>query len=178
VTTIMDIEDLVKEGNKAYGPCPYYLAREMTRGAEIIFAPYSYILDAGVRRNALGDTVMNWHNSIVIFDEAHNAESACEEAASRDLTAVHIANAIKDADGAFQWESRTEEVMESLGDDVYKEEKKKGTGPTRRTAADYLTLRGIFFGVGKRNCNRVCAGSRESEKRRNVTVLERRVVHI
>ena len=48
---------------------------------EIIFAPYSYILDAGVRKRALGDTVMNWHNSIVIFDEAHNAESACEEAA-------------------------------------------------------------------------------------------------
>jgi len=160
VTTIMDIEDLVKEGNKAYGPCPYYLAREMTRGAEIIFAPYSYILDAGVRRNALGDTVMNWHNSIVIFDEAHNAESACEEAASRDLTAVHIANAIKDADGAFQWESRTEEVMESLGDDVYKEEKKKGTGPTRRTAADYLTLRGIFSAL-EREIAIVCAQDQE-----------------
>ena len=118
--SIMDIEDLVKEGKRANGPCPYYLAREMTRGAEIIFAPYSYILDAGVRKRALGDTVMNWHNSIVIFDEAHNAESACEEAASRDLTAVHVANAIKDADAAFQYYSMIEESMEGLS----KEEKK------------------------------------------------------
>ena len=29
--SIMDIEDLVKEGKRANGPCPYYLAREMTR---------------------------------------------------------------------------------------------------------------------------------------------------
>ena len=160
VTTIMDIEDLVKEGNKPYGPCPYYLAREMTRGAEIIFAPYSYILDAGVRRNALGDTVMNWHNSIVIFDEAHNAESACEEAASRDLTAVHIANAIKDADGAFQWESRREEFIESLRYvHDYVEEKKKSAGPTR-TAADYLTLRGIFSAL-EREIAIVCAQDQE-----------------
>ena len=46
--------------------------------------------------------MINWQKSIVIFDEAHNAESACE-ATSRDLTAVHIANAIKDADEAFQF---------------------------------------------------------------------------
>jgi len=140
---IMDIEDLVKEGKRSGGPCPYFLAREMTRGAELIFAPYSYILDASVRRRTLGESVINWHNSIVIFDEAHNAESACEEAASTDLTAVHIANAIKDADGAFQYYSMVEEGLAGLSKEEQKEAQKGSTMPTR-DAADYLTLRGIF----------------------------------
>ena len=157
--SIMDIEDLVKEGKRANGPCPYYLAREMTRGAEIIFAPYSYILDAGVRKRALGDTVMNWHNSIVIFDEAHNAESACEEAASRDLTAVHVANAIKDADAAFQYYSMIEESMEGLSKEEKEDSKKTGTYPTR-SAGDYLTLRGIFAAL-EREIAIVCAQDQE-----------------
>ena len=154
-----------------------FLAREMTRGAEVIFAPYSYILDAGVRRRALDETVINWQKSIVIFDEAHNAESACEEAASRDLTAVHIANAIKDADEAFQFWSLHEEGMEGCPKGK-NDEMKKSTYPNR-TASDYLTLRGIFAALEReRDCYCVRARSRECEKRRNVTVLERRVVHI
>ena len=160
---IMDVEDLLKEGKKKGGPCPYFLAREMTRGAEVIFAPYSYILDAGVRRRALDETVINWQKSIVIFDEAHNAESACEEAASRDLTAVHIANAIKDADEAFQFWSLHEEGMAGMSEGEKNDEMKKSTYPTR-SASDYLTLRGIFAAL-EREIAIVCAQDQESVRK-------------
>ena len=159
---IMDVEDLLKEGKKKGGPCPYFLARDDTRRRGV-FAPYSYILDAGVRRAALDETVINWQKSIVIFDEAHNAESACEEAASRDLTAVHIANAIKDADEAFQFWSLHEEGMAGMSEGEKNDEMKKSTYPNR-TASDYLTLRGIFAAL-EREIAIVCAQDQESVRK-------------
>ena len=41
---VMDIEDLVKAGQKQK-ICPYFLARELKRNADIVFIPYNYILD-------------------------------------------------------------------------------------------------------------------------------------
>ena len=41
---IMDIEDLVKVGQKE-NVCPYFLARDMRVDADITFIPYNYILD-------------------------------------------------------------------------------------------------------------------------------------
>jgi len=47
-TPILDIEDLVRSGNK-HGLCPYYLSRNLKQQADIIFMPYNYLLDAKVR---------------------------------------------------------------------------------------------------------------------------------
>jgi regulator of telomere elongation helicase 1 len=63
----MDIEDLVKLGGY-HGPCPFYLAREMTGTAEIIFMPYNYLTEPMTRISLKID----WIGSIIIFDEAHN----------------------------------------------------------------------------------------------------------
>ena len=62
----MDIEDMVSLGHKE-NICPFYLAREAQPEAEILFLPYSYIIDP-VHRKTLKDVA--WENSILIFDAA------------------------------------------------------------------------------------------------------------
>jgi Rad3-related DNA helicase len=64
---ICDIEDLVKLG-RTHSVCPYYLAKELQTSADIIFLPYNYIIDPVIRRTL----TIALHNSILIFDEAHN----------------------------------------------------------------------------------------------------------
>lgn len=80
-TPILDIEDLVRSGTK-HKLCPYYLSRNLKQQADIIFMPYNYLLDAKSRRAHSIDL----KGTVVIFDEAHNVEKMCEEAASFDLT--------------------------------------------------------------------------------------------
>ncbi|GKD66468.1 regulator of telomere elongation helicase 1, partial [Tanacetum coccineum] len=77
----IDIEDLVKLG-KPDGPCPYHLSRELHKSVDILFAPYNYLIDPGNTKSLS----IEWENSVLIFDEAHNLESVCSEAASFDLT--------------------------------------------------------------------------------------------
>ncbi|EXB74483.1 Regulator of telomere elongation helicase 1 [Morus notabilis] len=76
----IDIEDLVNIG-KSSGPCPYYMSREIHKVVDILFAPYNYLIDRGYRKSLN----LNFKNSILIFDEAHNLESLCADAASFDL---------------------------------------------------------------------------------------------
>eukprot|EP00873_Tetraselmis_striata_P036147 jgi/Tetstr1/456411/TSEL_043145.t1 len=96
----IDIEELVRLGQSG-GPCPYYLSKEMATNAELIFVPYNYLIDGRTRRS-LGS--IDWRNSIVIFDEAHNVESVCADNYSMDITAVSLATAIQEV-------SRAREIM-------------------------------------------------------------------
>ena len=66
----LDIEQLVRLGT-ARGPCPFYLAREMTRNAELVFMPYNYLIDG---RTRAGLSMLSLENAVLIFDEAHNVE--------------------------------------------------------------------------------------------------------
>ncbi|XP_054433526.1 regulator of telomere elongation helicase 1 [Pteronotus mesoamericanus] len=86
---ILDIEDLVRSGNKLR-LCPYYLARSLKQQADVIFMPYNYLLDAKSRR-AHG---IDLKGTVVIFDEAHNVEKMCEESASFDLTPHDVASGL------------------------------------------------------------------------------------
>ncbi|XP_041114358.1 regulator of telomere elongation helicase 1-like [Polyodon spathula] len=90
VNTILDVEDLVKNGNK-HRVCPYYLSRSMKQQADIIFMPYNYLLDLKSRR--VHNIELN--GAVIIFDEAHNVEKMCEDSASFDLTPYDIATAIE-----------------------------------------------------------------------------------
>lgn len=66
----LEIEQLVKLGS-IRGPCPFYLAREMARTADLVFMPYNYLIDS---KNRAGLNMLRLENSILIFDEAHNVE--------------------------------------------------------------------------------------------------------
>ncbi|NWV30669.1 RTEL1 helicase, partial [Grantiella picta] len=87
--SIMDIEDLVKNGNKLR-TCPYYLSRSLKQQADIIFMPYNYLLDAKSRKAHNLDL----KGTVVILDEAHNVEKLCEESSSFDLTPYDLASAV------------------------------------------------------------------------------------
>ncbi|XP_020535309.1 regulator of telomere elongation helicase 1 homolog isoform X1 [Jatropha curcas] len=88
----VDIEDLVNIGRRS-GPCPYYISRELHKVVDILFAPYNYLIDRSYRRSLKID----WNNSILIFDEAHNLESLCADAASFDLSAGLLTACISEA---------------------------------------------------------------------------------
>lgn len=88
----IDIEDLVNIG-RIQGPCPYYLSRELHKVVDILFAPYNYLIDHGNRKSLS----INWHNSVLIFDEAHNLESICSDAASFDLPSGFLTACISEA---------------------------------------------------------------------------------
>ncbi|KAK3219740.1 hypothetical protein Dsin_013710 [Dipteronia sinensis] len=88
----IDIEDLSKIGRSS-GRCPYYISRELNKVVDILFAPYNYLIDRGYRKS-LG---LDWKNSILIFDEAHNLESLCADAASFDLPSGLLTACISEA---------------------------------------------------------------------------------
>uniref|UniRef100_A0A8D0AKU5 Regulator of telomere elongation helicase 1 n=1 Tax=Sander lucioperca TaxID=283035 RepID=A0A8D0AKU5_SANLU len=90
---ILDVEDLVKFGNKQR-VCPYYLSRSLKQQADIIFMPYNYLLDPKSRRAHN----IELNGAVVIFDEAHNVEKTCEESTSFDLTPYDVASAITAVD--------------------------------------------------------------------------------
>ncbi|KAG9331200.1 hypothetical protein JZ751_019914 [Albula glossodonta] len=109
--SILDIEDLVKYGNKER-VCPYYLSRSIKQQADIIFMPYNYLLDPKSRRA---------HNielkgAVVIFDEAHNVERMCEESTSFDLTPYDLASSIDVVDKLLLEQARDTERGEVTAD--------------------------------------------------------------
>jgi len=58
--------------------CPYFAMKDRAHLADVIFMPYNYLIDETYRENFN----ITWENSIIIFDEAHNITSSCEETAS------------------------------------------------------------------------------------------------
>ncbi|XP_008292635.1 regulator of telomere elongation helicase 1 [Stegastes partitus] len=92
-TSILDVEDLVKFGNKQR-VCPYYLSRSLKQQADVIFMPYNYLLDPKSRRAHN----IELNGAVVIFDEAHNVEKTCEESTSFDLTPYDVTSAISAVD--------------------------------------------------------------------------------
>ncbi|XP_034733746.1 regulator of telomere elongation helicase 1 [Etheostoma cragini] len=69
---ILDVEDLVKFGNKQR-VCPYYLSRSLKQQADVVFMPYNYLLDPKSRRAHN----IELNGAVVIFDEAHNVVRLC-----------------------------------------------------------------------------------------------------
>ena len=76
---IPDIEDLCTVGKRIRG-CPFFGSRLNTK-ADVTFCPYNYLLDPLIRERLNIDL----KGSIVIFDEAHNIEDTCRDAASSSL---------------------------------------------------------------------------------------------
>nr|VDC66237.1 unnamed protein product [Brassica rapa] len=77
---VHDIEDLVKVGKSVRG-CPYYAAWSLAESAELVFCPYSYIVNPVIRAGVEVDL----KGAIIIFDEAHNMEDIAREAGSINL---------------------------------------------------------------------------------------------
>ncbi|MED6206439.1 hypothetical protein PIB30_026649 [Stylosanthes scabra] len=77
---VHDIEDLIKVGHSVKG-CSYYAARNMSDDAQLVFCPYSYIINPVIR----GAMDLDIKGAIVILDEAHNIEDITRDAGSVDI---------------------------------------------------------------------------------------------
>ncbi|XP_042384337.1 Fanconi anemia group J protein homolog isoform X1 [Zingiber officinale] len=77
---VHDIEDLVKVGKSVKG-CSYFAAQTLAEEAQLVFCPYSYIVNPIVRRAMDIDL----KGAIVILDEAHNIEDIARDSGSLDV---------------------------------------------------------------------------------------------
>eukprot|EP00633_Aureoumbra_lagunensis_P009056 CAMPEP_0197323220 /NCGR_PEP_ID=MMETSP0891-20130614/70381_1 /TAXON_ID=44058 ORGANISM="Aureoumbra lagunensis, Strain CCMP1510" /NCGR_SAMPLE_ID=MMETSP0891 /ASSEMBLY_ACC=CAM_ASM_000534 /LENGTH=1331 /DNA_ID=CAMNT_0042815807 /DNA_START=1 /DNA_END=3996 /DNA_ORIENTATION=- len=82
------INEQTKKPISIPGPCAYYQARALADQSLIIFCPYNYLMDHGIR-NAVGiETHLD--NAIVIIDEAHNVEQVARDGGSSTLSLFDI----------------------------------------------------------------------------------------
>ncbi|KII74293.1 Fanconi anemia group J protein [Thelohanellus kitauei] len=58
--------------------CPYFSAQKLTEKADLIFAPYNYVMNPVISEQMSLDL----ENSVVILDEAHNVEDICRSSMS------------------------------------------------------------------------------------------------
>jgi hypothetical protein len=75
------MRDHAMDADDVYSPhsvCPYYMSRALAKNAELVLAPYNYILDPGIRA-AMG---IDLNGSVVVLDEGHNIEGTLREAGS------------------------------------------------------------------------------------------------
>ncbi|XP_021848098.1 regulator of telomere elongation helicase 1 homolog isoform X2 [Spinacia oleracea] len=89
--------------------CPYYVSRELIKSVDILFAPYNYLIDRS-NKDSLG---IEWNSSILIFDEAHNLESICSDAASFDLPSSLLSACISEAKSCIDISIRRRDVEKS-----------------------------------------------------------------
>ena len=98
-----DIEDIVKVGKKVRA-CPYFTVRELKNKAHIIFCPYNYLVEPGIRNSM----EISLKNNIVILDEAHNIEDSARGAASYDISQAAIREAMTDLETMEKFARETE----------------------------------------------------------------------
>jgi len=91
VDTYSDIyKGLNRQENDEEAACPYFISRALATRAELIFCPYNYVLDKGIR-NSLGIDI---ENSIIVIDEAHNIDGALRELGSGEFSEVELSNIV------------------------------------------------------------------------------------
>lgn len=114
-TELLDIEDLVKIGRSG-GGCPFYISKELQTDAELVILPYNYMVDPKIRKTM---TSFDWERCTLIFDEAHNLERVCTDAASFDLPSVKLSQCISEVQSAIEHKLQAagNVYSESLGAD-------------------------------------------------------------
>jgi len=75
-----------ESGYSDHSPCPYYLSRALEKHAELIFAPYNYVLDPSIRKSLDIDLA----GSICVLDEAHNVEDTLRESGSGKFGEIEL----------------------------------------------------------------------------------------
>ena len=63
---------------KKDGLCPFHYLKYIVNKVDILLCPYNYVLDPDIRKS-IG---LDLNDAIIVFDEAHNVETASEDACS------------------------------------------------------------------------------------------------
>ncbi|XP_047999138.1 Fanconi anemia group J protein homolog isoform X4 [Leguminivora glycinivorella] len=101
-----DLEELVAVGESLVA-CPYYAARSMAAAAHIVFCPYNYLIEPGIRSNMQIDV----RDQIIIIDEAHNIEDICRDAATQTVTRDEILLAIKELEHVAEYRYANQDIL-------------------------------------------------------------------
>ncbi|KAL9274613.1 Regulator of telomere elongation helicase 1-like protein [Drosera capensis] len=107
--THSQLRQVVQELRRTNYRCPYYLARELHKVVDILLVPYNYLIE----RRYKDLLNIEWRNSVLIFDEAHNLESICADAASFDLTSGLLTACIAEAKNCIDMSLRRREIHRS-----------------------------------------------------------------
>ena len=78
-------------GYSQHSPCPYYISRALAKHAELIFAPYNYVLDPSIRKSL----DIGLAGAICILDEAHNVEDTLRESGSGKFGEIELCEMIE-----------------------------------------------------------------------------------
>lgn len=78
--------DSVEDAYSDEALCPYYVSRALKTHADLIFAPYNYILDPAIRKSMQ----LSLDDAIVVLDEAHNVEDTLKEGGSADFAELEL----------------------------------------------------------------------------------------
>ncbi len=89
---IFDIEDIVSLA-KRHRACPFFLSRQGLADADLVIMPYNYLVDSKSAGTIAG---LSRANAVVIFDEAHNVEGSCSEAASAEFTTEDLRGCLRE----------------------------------------------------------------------------------
>ena len=92
---LWDIEDLVYEGKKAHS-CPFYATMGHAESAELVLAPYCFVLDPLVRRSSPMAKILT--GAVVIIDEGHNVLQTAQEALSGELSFNDLVHALEEVE--------------------------------------------------------------------------------
>lgn len=85
------------------GHCPYEIALERAKQAQVIVADYNYIFNQHLSESFLRKISKYLNECIVIVDEAHNLPARIRDGVSAKLTSAMIQRAIKEAQ-KYQYE--------------------------------------------------------------------------
>ncbi|WP_164964068.1 helicase C-terminal domain-containing protein [Rubrivivax sp. JA1026] len=91
--------------------CPYYLAQEMARWADVVVGDFNYVFDSGALLHALLQE--NGWRAVALVDEAHNLVSRAREMYSATLDAAAVRAAKRSAPAALK--RPVERVARALG---------------------------------------------------------------
>lgn len=69
-----------------FGVCAYEMSMHLARSASVIIADYSHILNPGVKVPFLKKISHTLHNSVIIWDEAHNVIEAASSYFNKSVT--------------------------------------------------------------------------------------------
>lgn len=99
VSEDVDMSEADEGDEDAYSPhsaCPYYISKALSKHADIIFAPYNYILDPGIR-SALD---ISLEGSVVVLDEGHNVFASLVESGSGQVRCWSVGYKCRDVPSA------------------------------------------------------------------------------
>lgn len=100
-------------GYSSHAACPYYISQVLSKDADLVFAPYNYVLDPQIR-NAMG---LELNNTVVILDEGHNIESTLREAGSGRFGEFDLCDLMVMLSNYAITEKKTSNLLEMEGED-------------------------------------------------------------